>query len=218
MIRRKSPTTIIQQAPYAGYVERAWFKKPRKNIERASKRRNELPQEVITRNPRRGETMSIHQHPHNKEEFLSILPGPDDLKAFKRDLNNPSGNIRTDVIATREGKSVLGYVFIKPTRKILSLPYIKEYEKCLSQFLKSRGTDIFALNRAIYLLRAMDFKVRFVPNKKAGYTYKAGQFKPIKEVNKHKKSAKSVLLSESISPVWLLAHKAKALLFKYLKR
>ncbi len=103
-----TPTQVIEKSPITR--ERGYYKQPGKQLVRASKAAEEKSFSVLSRNPRKGETMSVHTHNHTKGQQQVVMPSILDINmAINRLTKHP--DMKTHIVAVRVQGRVVGYTF-----------------------------------------------------------------------------------------------------------
>lgn len=187
-----SPTAFINRA--SPLVERAYYKKPRKTLKRASKKSDEKKYSLTARLSHKNESMDIHTHNARKGQRMFIFPGKTDLESI-RDKNIK--DLKTWVIANKYNGKVVGYTFLRPIKKgslKLSFSVLEKLWDSIQN--ESRVEFKKDFDKLVEKLNKAGFHVRFVPNLKKGFVYSDGAFvraRSKKQLQKGKKKRVSFL-------------------------
>lgn len=199
-----TPTQVIRRAPVN--VERVWAKRPRGKLIRLSHELTETRGAVGSRRTIKGEKMKIHTHLSVGGKLSNPLPSVADLGNFYRERKNLRVSVIAAKDKMNKGVSeVMGYTFIKrkkgtkaflnqwelskikTSRNIKPLakkfPAIAKYAKATTrrEFINKDGTLNEKLFRERFIAAQREvekagFKLRFVPNKNAGYSWDGSRF------------------------------------------
>ncbi len=199
-----TPTQAIRGAPHN--VERTWAKRPRGKLIRLSDELTEKRGRVGSRGAIKGEKIKIHTHLTLGKGITNSLPSVADLGNLYRGRKNVRVSVIAAKDQQREGVSeVMGYTFIKrkkgtkaflnqwrlsrikTSRNIKPLqkrhPAIARYAQSITrgEFINKDGS----LNEKLFKekftaaqreVQKAGFKLRFVPNKNAGYSWNGARF------------------------------------------
>ncbi len=202
----RTPTQVITGAP--NNKERTWAKKPRERIVRISDYEKEKPLSSASRYLEKGETMEIHTHvPH--KGVASAIPSLADLLMFQSQKGlrtsiiaqkAKNGEVQGyNFIRPKKGtKNFLKQWKIFLAKKFMKhlgwRGYLKLYPNMAifaygikyGFYVKPNGElneKLFSedLIRARKEIEKNGFKMRFVPNKNAGYSWNGSRFVKIEE-------------------------------------
>lgn len=201
---RGTPTQAIRRAPHN--VERAWAKRPRGRLIRISDGLTEKRGKVGSRKIESGEKMKIHTHLSLGAGLTNSLPSIADLGNFHRERKNARVSIIAAKEQQKNGISeVMGYTFIKrkkgtkaflnqwrlsrikTSRNLKPLlkrhPAIARYAQAVArgEFINKDGSLNEKLFKEKFIAAQREvekagFKLRFVPNKNAGYSWNGARF------------------------------------------
>ncbi len=183
-LKRKRPIEVMRDSPQNR--ERGWLKAPLHQMSRASTVAGEKAGHVhFSRKPLDSDRMRIHTHPGlplRRKRYIA-WPSFGDLGLSYGDYKH--NKIRTGVVGVRDGSYISGITFFQFRE---GKNFIKDYdnindayENLLDKLVHaSRSNDSKTqrqtVRRLINLLKKAGIKIRFVPNKKAGYAFKDGRF------------------------------------------
>ncbi|MFH1586493.1 MAG: hypothetical protein ABID38_01395 [Candidatus Diapherotrites archaeon] len=178
-LNKKPITGTMEKTPISN--ERAFYKVMRGPFRKASIA--EAFNAVVRRKPRPDEYMGIHPHNHSLGERQIILPNFYDIMSSFGMRADSKGKMNVDVIAVRVNKEVVGYTFLslnklpKKKKELEELWPNISHPLTMEEFTKLKPRENAKdFKKAVEYMKELGLKLRFVPNRKAGYVFKGGQF------------------------------------------